>query len=43
MTMTRRYELKRRAALQNETRQRIVDATIERQLEVMRATLLAET
>jgi len=29
MTMTRRYELKRRAALQNETRQRIVDATIE--------------
>jgi AcrR family transcriptional regulator len=29
MTMTRRYELKRRAVLQNETRQRIVDATIE--------------
>jgi AcrR family transcriptional regulator len=29
MTVTRRYELKRRAVLQNETRQRIVDATIE--------------
>ena len=27
--MTRRYELKRRAVLQEETRQRIVDATIE--------------
>lgn len=29
MTMARRYELKRRAVLRNETRQRIVDATIE--------------
>lgn len=29
MEVTRRYELKRRAVLQDETRQRIVDATIE--------------